>query len=80
MEDLLRGKKEKKKGKKIEFKALVSANEVVQDVGYEPNEFDNIVLISKGYSNGLDLILAWNDEDDSSARCAFLGYWNDGLK
>jgi hypothetical protein len=67
---------ETKELKKIEFVKVVNGDSVnLSDVCKDPNEWDNVILIEKGYSVNFDLIYAHNN----GIGCAYLGHWNDGV-
>lgn len=66
----------KKELKPIEFVSVVGLNIILGAV-YSPDYYKNIELISQGYTEGYDLMFAY--DDDRSTGCAYLGYWNDGI-
>lgn len=41
-----------------------------------PMDFDNLKLINRG---DYDVIAAWDNDNDLSAVCVYLGHWNDGV-
>ena len=44
----------------------------------KPNEWDNIELICKNYSEGKDLMFAYDDIDYRSDGVLYIGYFNEG--
>lgn len=68
---------ETKELKKIEFVHFFNGAELVSPV-FEPDLFENIVLLRKSYkSSNLDLIYAYNENE--SGGNIYLGHWNDGV-
>jgi hypothetical protein len=70
-----------KKGKGIEFVKILCGDftciDVTPEDGYQPKEYGNVCLLSKGYDGGkLDLIYAYNENENGDV---FFGSWNDGF-
>ena len=62
----------------IEFiKFLENGVKIVNNISSQPKDWDNIVLIKKNYSNGLDIMFA--SMDNSNDNCLFIGHFNDGV-
>lgn len=77
---------EKKELRKIELKFHCGAsneeNIVVGSSGRKPNDWQNIVLISRDFYDGMDLILAYDESTSGhvgKCRSLMLGHWNDGV-
>ena len=68
---------EEKKLKPIEFKKiLVSSFTPYNGFLCKPNEYDELILITKKYDDNLDIILAKKKEN---LDVIYLGHWNDGV-
>ena len=68
--------------KPIEFKKFIGSNgEIVSaSGGITAGNFDNVCLLSRNYTNdGLDLILAYDQLNQTSGVTLYLGHWNDGV-
>lgn len=44
-----------------------------------PEHYDVIELVSKGYGDNLDIMFAYNKEDNRSEGVLYLGQFNDGV-
>ena len=44
----------------------------------EPNEWNHIELICKNYSNGKDLMFAYDEADYRNDGVLYIGYFNEG--
>lgn len=74
-------KTEKERGTPIEFVEGLNreGGTKIDMEGYNPKEFDNVVLYSKAkQENHFDIILAYDDNVDGKYS-VFLGHWNDGF-
>ena len=68
-----------KKLKPIEFVKQVNIELSISAPSAKPKQWEEIILIRKGYTkDGLDLIFAY-DKTDDFYRCLYLGHWNDGV-
>lgn len=72
----------RKSTKKIEFvKAVIldadSFTAKMIDVTMYPSSWACVALLGIDYSDGLDLMFAW-DGGERGAACLYLGHWNDG--
>ena len=50
---------------------------VFMDAGRTPNAYKFVELVSRNYTNGLDLMFA--HDGDRTKGCAYLGHFNDGI-
>lgn len=75
-----------KKSKPIEFVRYLNNNInriergiVLQNPALEPREFDNVRLVTRGFSKSeYDVIAAWDDDGGPENVFIYLGFWNDG--
>jgi hypothetical protein len=67
----------KKELKKIEFVKYITGDRILDSCSLNPDEYDNIILIKKNYSDSsLDLMYAYSNDD---INCLYLGHFNDGV-
>lgn len=69
--------KKQKKLKPIEFVKQCSSY-VWEDKYINPNEWENIVLITKNFTHEFDLMFAYDDEN-MPGGVLYLGHFNDGI-
>ena len=79
---IILGQEENKQTKKpIEFVKFLGSGLDVYDADEisEPKEWVNIELISRNYSNGMDLMFAYDEDRNDKSSTLYLGYFNDGV-
>jgi hypothetical protein len=54
-------------------------NETLVEEGCDPSEFKYIELVCKNYNRGYDLMFAYDNPDDRSGGCLYVGHFNDGV-
>jgi len=66
-----------KQGKPIEFVKVMQSSGIGKEIAQvKPTQYQNIELITFNYSEGLDLMFAYDNRRDLGAL--YLGHWNDG--
>lgn len=72
--------KEEKTLKKIVFTHVLSANNTIKPINFDPSRYKNIELICKN-NGGLDIMFAYDyiDMRNDGKGELFLGHFNDGI-
>ena len=68
--------KEEKKLKPIEFVRHAYENTPVH---YKPSDYENIQLIKGVVIDEMDLMMCWDNDNESKTRGFILGHFNDGI-
>lgn len=75
---------EVKKYTDIKFIKLLTGDYRVEPIASnrlaaQPKEWKYIELITKNYGSGMDLMFAYDSNDERDEGHLFIGYWNDGV-
>lgn len=76
---IILGREPKKEKKKIEFSKCLTRHYTFDLAFMPPNFYKYIELICLNYTNGLDLMFAYNDQNKRDTGALYLGKFNDGV-
>jgi len=73
---------EQKKPIEFVYQIDIESNEIpeVKTPIFTPSDYENIMLLKRKYSGGLDLMMAWDNRNENlPSRGLFTGHFNDGV-